>query len=473
MKNIVKLAGLCLVLIIAAALIPGCSQENVTISQEIDELSLVNMWEEVSATIDVQEGSAELESLLLHADKEGKVSSLSFVFHGRDSKGRPKAYFLSKYTNGEINWRSYESQSVTITRHPAEVFSEIDKLGLGSLELGEDGLSIQVQFQSGDVGYRYAYSDIYHLEGGTLRQLNEIIFHSRTPWCTIGVFELSPLETVVTEDGRTVARSTTVAGPVPPGERTSQIWFLSEDINRAETVEYLELDGEAQAGQVLDIKVGLSLQSSLAKGVSLENVKVQVGKIEKGPVWNPWGGSKYYAGDPCLLVLGDIKNDTSENMTVIGSALGYNADWEPVAWTLSAARIMGQFEYSVPARSSRSFEVPLTYAEDVRLIEIHAASYDSETFFQPPMTSEPMPESELTRITFSKEWLLENDVEPDPGTVEITFPASWLVESPPVSADDECVELTVPTNMLNAHNKSANPEEITVLFPAYYFDGLE
>jgi len=117
--------------------------------------------------------------------------------------------------------------------------------------------------------------------------------------------------------------------------------------------------------------------------------------------------------------------------------------------------------------------VPLTYVEDVRLIEIHAASYDSETFFQPPMTSEPMPESELTRITFSKEWLLENDVEPDPGTVEITFPASWLVESPPVSADDESVELTVPTNMLNAHNKSANSEEITVLFPNYYFKGLE
>lgn len=58
-------------------------------------------------------------------------------------------------------------------------------------------------------------------------------------WCTIGIFKLSPLETIITEDGRTIAQATTVAGPTPPEERTSQIWFLSEDINKAETVEYL------------------------------------------------------------------------------------------------------------------------------------------------------------------------------------------------------------------------------------------
>jgi hypothetical protein len=200
---------------------------------------------------------------------------------------------------------------------------------------------------------------------------------------------------------------------------------------------------------------------------------VQTGTIEKGPVQNPWGGSKYYAGDPCLLVLGDIKNDTSENLTVVGSALGYNADWKTVSFTLSSARIMGQFEYSIPAHSSRSFEVLLTYAEDVCFIEIHAASYDSETFFQPPTASEPLPESELTRITFSKEWLLENDIEPDLGTVKITFPAAWIEESPPISAGEETVEFVVPTKILNAHNESDNPSEITVSFPVYYFDGLE
>jgi hypothetical protein len=239
-----------------------------------------------------------------------------------------------------------------------------------------------------------------------------------------------------------------------------------------ETPENTENVEEVTAGQTLDVKVGLGLRSSLDRGISFENVKVQTGILEKGPISNPWGGSEYYAGDPCLLLIGNIKNDTSENLTVIGSALGYNSDWEQVVWTLSTARIMGQFEYSVKAQSSRSFEVILSYAGDVQFIEIHAGSYDSETFFRPPMTSTPLPESELTRITFSKKWLLGNDIEPDPATVKITFPSSWLEEPPPVGEDDEPVTLTVPTDMLNAHNESVNPGEITVVFPVSYFEGL-
>jgi len=109
-------------------------------------------------------------------------------------------------------------------------------------------------------------------------------------------------------------------------------------------------------------------------------------------------------------------------------------------------------------------------SEDVQFIEINAASYSEEMFEVTP--SEPLPESELTRITFSKNWLLENDVEPDPGTAKISFPASWLEEHPLVAADEESVALAVPTNMLNAHNESTNPDKITVSLPNYYFKGL-
>ncbi len=476
MKNTVKLVGLCLILIITAALMPGCSGNNIAttgeLPQRLDELYLTEMWTVVSEAADIQEPTAQFGDFRLRADANGGIDLLSFNFLGRNKEGVPCIYFADMGQKGRIDIREYEGEPESISAHPMIVFAEIDKLGLDSLEPGEAGLAMEICFQGGDVGYSYDYSDIYHLEDGSLRQLEEIVFHSETPWCTIGVYKLSPLATTTTEDEQTVAQAATVAGPVPPGERTSQIWFLSEGINRAEVVEYLETSGKFEAGRVLDVKVGLDLQSSLAKEVSFENVKVQTGTLEKGPVMNPWGGSKYYAGDPCLLVIGDIKNDTSDKLTIIGSALGYDPAGEEVSWTLSSARIMGQFEYSVPAHSGRSFEVLLTYAENVRLIEIHAASYDSETFFQPPMTSEPMPESELTRITFSKNWILENDVEPDPGTVKITFPASWLEESPSVAPDDEGFELTVPTDMLNAHNESTNPEEITVSFPVYYFEGL-
>ncbi len=226
------LIGLCLVIVLTIIFLPGCAREKITIPQNLDELSLSSMWKNTAEATGVQEGSEELESLYLHADKEGNVNSLSFVFHGSDSKGRTKAYFVSRYTNGETNWHSYDSQSVTVTRHPAEIFSEIDKLGLSSLEPGEDGLLVQVDFTFGDVGYNYDYLDIYQLEDGNLRPLEEIIFHSQYPWATVSVYKLFSSG----QDGQSYS---TTAGPVPHGERTSQVWILGEDVNKAEIVKYL------------------------------------------------------------------------------------------------------------------------------------------------------------------------------------------------------------------------------------------
>jgi len=463
--------------VLLATVLPGCSDTNITTTGELprnlDELSLTEMWSAVADTADIQDGSAELGSFNLRADENGGIASLYFDFRGRNAEGIPCLYFAEMGREGKIDIREHETNPVSLSAHPMAVFTELDKLGLDSLERGEAGLSMQISFQGGDVGYRNAYTDIYHLANGELLPLKQVIFHTDVFFCTISIFQNTKHEGNETERMATVRVDPEAAADdivVPLEERTSQIWFLSEGIERAEIVEYLESDGEVEVGQVLDIKVGFGLQSSLDKGISIENVKVQVGTIEKGPVSNPWGGSKYYAGDPCLLVIGDIKNDTSENQTVGGSALGYNPDWEQVAWTLSSARIMGRFEYSIPAHSTRSFEVSLSYAGDTRFIEINAGSYTDETFQLTP--SEPLPESELTRIIFSKDWLLENDVEPDPATVKITFPAAWLEESPPLSPNDETVVLTVPTDMMHDFNESANPDEITVVFPNYYFTGL-
>jgi hypothetical protein len=476
MKKTVKLIGL--VLIIALTIMPGCSGTKITTTRELpqnlDELSLTEMWSAVAEVAGIQESSAELGSFNLRTDENSGIDSLYFNFRGWNKEGVPCIYFAEMGREGKIDIRENESKnSESLSAHPMTVFTEIDKLGLASLETGKAGLFMQISFQGGDVGYKHAYTNIYQLKDGELLPLKQVIFHTNVYWCTISVFQNAKNEGNGAERTATVRvdpEATADDIVVPLEDRTSQIWFLSEDTKRAEVVEYLETEGEIEVDRVLDVKVGLGLQSSLARDVSFENVEVQVGTIEKGPVMNPWGGSKYYAGDPCLLVIGDIKNDTSENMTVGGSALGYNSDWEEVSWTLSSARIMGRFEYSIPAHSTRSFEVPLSYARDVQFIEINAASYTDDMFEFTP--SEPLSESELTRITFSKEWLLENDVEPEPGTVKITFPASWLDESPPVSANDESVELTVPTKMLNAHNESTNPAQITVSFPNYYFKGL-
>jgi hypothetical protein len=81
----------------------------------------------------------------------------------------------------------------------------------------------------------------------------------------------------------------------------------------------------------------------------------------------------------------------------------------------------------------------------------------------------PLPESEITRVKFSKDWVIKNDIDPNPVSIKITFPAAWIEKSPILIEDEISVELIVPTNILNCHNTSKNTEEITVVFPYYYF----
>jgi hypothetical protein len=84
-----------------------------------------------------------------------------------------------------------------------------------------------------------------------------------------------------------------------------------------------------------------------------------------------------------------------------------------------------------------------------------------------------VPESEMTHITFSLEWILKNDVfQDDPSTVKITFPAAWLNNAPPVPEGETPVELRVPIRLLDDNNESQNPDEITVVFPNAYFIGM-
>jgi hypothetical protein len=203
----------CLVALVVV--MPGCSGTKIAVTrelpQELDKLSLTEMWNMVADTAAIQERSAELGDMHLRTDTNGGVDSLYFNFQGRNEKGRPCIYFAEMGRKGKIDIREYETNSVSLTTHPSTVFGEIDKLELGSLESGEAGLSLQLGFQWGDVGYSYDYVDIYHLEAGELLPLEEIVFHSRDPLCTISVFKLYP---VAVEEGSMVSSVTTAPGPV-------------------------------------------------------------------------------------------------------------------------------------------------------------------------------------------------------------------------------------------------------------------
>jgi hypothetical protein len=230
----------CLTAMLSVLVTSGCTKDTATVPQTLDELSLVNIWEGVASSIDLQEQGAEFDSLYLHSDRDRKVDTLYFTFEGYTEKGRAHVYTASMNSKDEINIRTNEIASIQPTQHPLKIFEQIDRLGMASLKTGDEGLSLQIGFQQGDIGYSYDNLDIYHLDNGTLLPLKEIIFHSSYPWCTVSVYELVPNETIITRDGHTIAQATTVSAPVPPDERTSQIWFLGDDINKATTIEYME-----------------------------------------------------------------------------------------------------------------------------------------------------------------------------------------------------------------------------------------
>ncbi len=257
---------LCLIALIVA--MPGCSGTKVTVTRELpqklDKLSLTEMWNVVADTADIQERSAELGEMHLRTGADGGVDSLYFTFQGRNEKGIPCIYFAEMGREGKIDIREYEDEPVLLSAHPMTVFAEIDKLGLASMEPGEAGLSLQLGFQYGDIGYSYDHLDLYHLEDGELIPLKEIVFHSRDPWCTVSVFELYP---VAVEEGSMASSVKTAPGPVRPGERTSQIWFLSEDVNKAEIVEYL---GNGWKSDYDDFVSGI--QDVLPEGWEMESI---------------------------------------------------------------------------------------------------------------------------------------------------------------------------------------------------------
>jgi hypothetical protein len=176
-------------------------------------------------------------------------------------------------------------------------------------------------------------------------------------------------------------------------------------------------------------------------------------------------------GDPCIVVSGRITSHDTESWVIALWAVGYDQYGLEVAGTQESFMIPRHTGVEAAYGETAEFVIHLNTADEVKAVRLFAQSF-SYAHFQPGPPSTPVSESEMTRITFALEWLLENDVEPDKGTVTITFPESWLRDPPDIPEGEDTVELSVPTRLLMDHNTSDNPDEIAVRLPDYYFDGL-
>jgi hypothetical protein len=227
---------LCFTILLVAVFLPGCDSADKSttgeIPRQLEKFSMADIWIEVARATDLQPESAALGSLHLTIIEDGVINSLYFDFRGWNKNSRPCLYFASLNYKNKLDILKYEADSVLPSQNPLAVFGEIDKLGLASVERGDKGLIMHIDFQWGDIGFNHNYLDAYQLQDGNLLPLEELIFHTADPICMIHVYK-----NYVNEDATPIAVS---ASLVLPGERTSQLWFLSDDIINAESVKYLD-----------------------------------------------------------------------------------------------------------------------------------------------------------------------------------------------------------------------------------------
>ncbi|MFP3975889.1 MAG: hypothetical protein ACLFVK_06680 [Dehalococcoidia bacterium] len=81
MRRLIKSGTLVFLCLIAVVVVmPGCIDTNVKvageITQELDGLSLVKVWNMVAGSADLQEQGAELGSLRLRVDEGGNIETL-------------------------------------------------------------------------------------------------------------------------------------------------------------------------------------------------------------------------------------------------------------------------------------------------------------------------------------------------------------------------------------------------------------
>jgi hypothetical protein len=139
---------------------------------------------------------------------------------------------------------------------------------------------------------------------------------------------------------------------------------------------------ESEINQFSNIRFALSINSHIEKGIFFENLEIATGVLKESVlISDPESDRKYEAGEKCLLLSGDIKNDTDRDLIVAVFATGYNQNLKRVSWTLSSARIVGQDDFTVLAHSTSPFVLIQSWADNILYFEIGAQTFTEEEYY--------------------------------------------------------------------------------------------
>ncbi len=218
--------GLGLLVVLTVVFLSGCSKEKPLISPNIDELSLADMWEAVVKTTGLQEpDNACLESMNLRALNR-KLQQLDFAFYTSDEP-EVTMYHIFFDQSGKLDYfygQVKNGSNMPLTFNPEIVFYQIDRFGLTNIRPTVSGFTIDIRKQPG-VKYVDKPFPLYHLEDGILTPLALVELSSERPGLPVRVGSIA-------RDEPPKGHFETYTLP--------EYWFLSEDLNRAETVEYLK-----------------------------------------------------------------------------------------------------------------------------------------------------------------------------------------------------------------------------------------
>ena len=133
---------------------------------------------------------------------------------------------------------------------------------------------------------------------------------------------------------------------------------------------------EIPDGQTMDVKVTLSMNTALDKGIFLRVDNVQAGTLQQSGEVRTGGGPgyPYYKGDRCLNIIGKIYNKTDQFMYMNMRAIPYNSDMKVAGMPISTMRSSGNSFFYLPENSVNRFEIIVTWSEAIKLIEISASS---------------------------------------------------------------------------------------------------
>lgn len=222
------------------AILSACSptESETKIATDLSEPTLMRLWTMVAEEADIQQETAILESLHLSATAGGSLERAHFVFHALNEEGRNQVVFVDVNGDGDLTWQQQSVERGDYPLHPADLLAALDEAGLAELAAAKGGLTVLADSIAGEISYRQKEADVYLLENGRRRPVQEIVFRSESPWTTITVCAPAPDQgqEATERDGGVVVTRTVTAGE---GDRC-EVWFLEQTAAKAAVLEMAE-----------------------------------------------------------------------------------------------------------------------------------------------------------------------------------------------------------------------------------------